>query len=58
MNKHLAKAFALLEERQADCLIVTNLRNVRYLSGFSGSAGILLLLRGKAALYTDFRYAE
>ncbi|MDR3349246.1 MAG: aminopeptidase P family protein [Acidaminococcales bacterium] len=58
MNKHLAKAVNLLDERQLDCLVVTNLRNVRYLSGFSGSAGILLISRGKNLLYTDFRYKE
>ncbi|MDR2006876.1 MAG: aminopeptidase P family protein [Acidaminococcales bacterium] len=58
MNKHLEKAFNLLDESQLDCMIVTDLRNVRYLSGFSGSAGLLLLSRGKTLLYTDFRYAE
>jgi len=38
-------------------LIVTHPPDVRYLSGFTGSAGVLVLSRGKrATLYTDGRY--
>ena len=41
----------------ADALIVTHLPNVRYLTGFSGTAGILVLeSNGEAALITDSRY--
>jgi Xaa-Pro aminopeptidase len=51
---------AALRERLAadelDGLIVTHLPNVRYLTGFTGSAGILLVLRGATILLTDFRY--
>jgi Xaa-Pro aminopeptidase len=38
-------------------LVVTHLANVRYLTGFSGSAGVVLLLPDEATLVTDFRYA-
>ncbi len=31
---------------------------MRYLSGFTGSEGMLLVLRDKAYLCTDFRYVE
>ncbi len=37
-------------------LLVTHLPNIRYLTGFSGSSGILLVLEHDAILYTDFRY--
>ena len=37
-------------------LLVTHPPNVRYLSGFSGSAGFLLVEPNRATLFTDFRY--
>ncbi|MBL7127583.1 MAG: aminopeptidase P family protein [Ignavibacteria bacterium] len=39
-----------------DSFLVTNLSNIRYLSGFSGSAGTLLLTKGMNYFVTDFRY--
>ncbi len=44
--------------KKVDALLVTALSNVRYLAGFSGSAGALLLERGHATFFTDFRYQE
>ncbi|MFZ2959272.1 MAG: aminopeptidase P family protein [Candidatus Ozemobacteraceae bacterium] len=41
-----------------EALWVTHLANVRYLSGFSGSSGGLLLTPQKAVFFTDFRYQE
>ena len=41
-----------------DGLLVTDPHNRRYLSGFSGSAGMLLVTSDRAALATDFRYWE
>jgi Xaa-Pro aminopeptidase len=40
-----------------DALLVTHLPNIRYLTGFTGSAGLLLLLPARAVLITDFRYS-
>ena len=40
-----------------DALLVTNLVNVRYLTGFTGSAGALLVRGDDAILVTDGRYA-
>ena len=45
-------------ELGVDGLLVTNPTNIRYLSGFSGSAGRLWLDHGRAVLFTDLRYAE
>ena len=39
-----------------DALLVSRLVNVRYLTGFSGSAGLLLVRAGDAVLITDGRY--
>jgi Xaa-Pro aminopeptidase len=46
----------LVEETGAEALLVTNLVNVRYLTGFSGSAAQLLVGADEALLVTDGRY--
>ncbi len=57
MNR-LIKAQNLLKEKNLDALAITNMRNIRYFSGFTGSAGVLLVFFDKALLFTDFRYIE
>lgn len=42
----------------ADALLVTNLNNVRYLTGFAGSAGVLVVSGADTALLVDGRYEE
>ena len=49
---------ALLGREGLDALLVTGAVNRRWLSGFSGSAGTLLVAAGSARLATDFRYWE
>jgi Xaa-Pro aminopeptidase len=46
-----------LEDEGLDGLLVTHLPNIRYLTGFSGSAALLLIRPDVATLITDFRYA-
>jgi Xaa-Pro aminopeptidase len=47
-----------LEERGLDGLLVSHLPNVRYLSGFTGTAALLAVLRsGELVFVSDFRYA-
>jgi len=48
---------ARLPEIGADAMLVTKLVNVRYLTGFSGSAGIVLV-GGEDVFFTDSRYEE
>ena len=47
-----------LEPGGLDGLLVTNLTNLRYLTGFSGSAGMLVVTRSEALFVTDGRYRE
>ena len=42
---------------KVDALVVTYLPNIRYLCGFAGTAGVLVLDRRGATLLVDFRYA-
>lgn len=48
----------LLDTSEIDALLVTRLVNVRFLTGFTGSAGALLVSRDAAWFVTDGRYAE
>ncbi len=45
-----------LPQRKLDCLLVAFSPNLRYLSGFTGSNGALLILAGWSILFTDPRY--
>lgn len=54
----IEKVRRLLKERQADALLVTRAVNRRYLTGFTGTAGMALISADRAALITDFRYRE
>ena len=46
-----------LEADGLDALLVTHLPNIRYLTGFTGSAALLLVRPDATTLITDFRYA-
>lgn len=47
-----------LRERELDGILIFNRENRRYLSGFTGSAGVLAIDGRQAFLVTDFRYWE
>lgn len=47
---------AWLVEHRLDALVVSHLPNVRYLTGFSGSNALVVVLEGEVLLLTDFRY--
>jgi Xaa-Pro aminopeptidase len=47
-----------LAERQLDLLLVTDLTNVRYLTGFTGSNAMAVVGRDVRRFITDFRYIE
>jgi Xaa-Pro aminopeptidase len=47
-----------LDARGIDGFLVTDLTNIRYLSGFSGSSACLLITKRENFFFTDFRYEE
>ncbi len=52
------KLEAALAERELDSILVTDLLNVRYLTGFTGTNGACVCAPGVRAFLTDFRYTE
>jgi Xaa-Pro aminopeptidase len=50
------KLRALLAKAEADTLLVTNFKNVTYLTGFTGDDSYLLVTPGNETLVTDMRY--
>jgi Xaa-Pro aminopeptidase len=48
----------LLGERELDALVVTNLVNVRYLTGFTGSNAACVVAPEQRVFLTDFRYVS
>ena len=58
MTDRASRLRAALEEAGLDALLVSNPHSRRYLSGFTGSAGWLLVAAERALLSTDFRYWE
>lgn len=48
----------LLAERELDRLLITDLTNVRYLTGFTGTNGACVCGPGTRLFLTDFRYTE
>ena len=55
-RERIDRAIAALDG--VDALLVTNLVNVRYLTGYTGSNGIVVLSADRAVFVTDFRYAD
>jgi Xaa-Pro aminopeptidase len=56
--KRLRKLRTPIAEKELNALLISQPENIRYLSGFTGSSGWLLISGQKAILATDFRYVE
>ena len=55
-RRRLAKLRAAMEREKIGSLLVSCLPNVQYLTGFSGSAGALLITPTRSTFFTDSRY--
>ena len=58
MSLKLQKLREQIQEEELDAILISTPENRRYMSGFTGSAGWLLVSSDKATLATDFRYVE
>ena len=56
MKERLKKLRRIINKKKLEALLVTGPENRRYLSGFSGSNGWLLITKKNAFLLTDGRY--
>jgi Xaa-Pro aminopeptidase len=58
MIERLRTIRGLLEEDDADAVLITHMPDVRWACGFTGSSGLLIVSRTSAHFVTDGRYAE
>lgn len=58
INKRLKQLRRKLAKEKIEAILISRPENRRYLSGFDGSAGLLLITQQDAILATDFRYLE
>ena len=56
MKNRIKVVQGLVKEDRLDAFLVSSTTNIRYLTGFEGTAGLLLVLRDKAILFVDSRY--
>lgn len=54
----IAKLRELLEEKKLDAILITNPINRKYISGFTGTAGVAIVSQSATRFITDFRYIE
>jgi Xaa-Pro aminopeptidase len=54
----LARLRELMVENNVQGMLITQPENRRYLSGFTGSAGVLIVTAERQAIATDFRYYQ
>lgn len=58
MDTRLERLRKKLREKELDAIFVSTPENRRYLSGFAGSSGYLMIDQKEALIATDFRYFE
>ncbi len=54
----LQKLRKILQEQNIDGILITNEYNRRYMTGFTGTAGVAIVSQNDAVFITDFRYTE
>lgn len=58
MNKRVEKLKKYIKEKNLDSAIVFKPENRRYLSGFTGTSGYVVVTEGRELFITDFRYVQ
>ncbi len=54
----IRRVLELMKQADVDCLIIKNRSNIRYITGFTGDAGILYIDDVRGVLVTDGRFTE
>lgn len=52
----LQKAIEVMEQKACDAIMISNRHNMRYISGYCGDTGIVVITKEDKLLFTDFRY--
>lgn len=58
VTKRIARIREIIKSVDADGIIAYSPENLRYLSGFTGSTGYVIISEKEAGFVTDFRYTE
>jgi Xaa-Pro aminopeptidase len=58
MMKHLTSLREQFKDHDIDGILITSNHNRRYLTGFTGTAGVAIVSGNDAKFITDFRYVE
>lgn len=48
----------VMREKNVDAVLISNMLNVRYFTGFTGTTGMALVIGEKKFFITDFRYVS
>ncbi len=56
--ERIKKLRELFNQNGIDAILVTSSYNRRYITGFTGTAGVVLITKKEARLITDFRYVD
>ncbi|SHK12378.1 M24 family metallopeptidase [Tepidibacter formicigenes] len=58
MNNRIKKLKEEMKNRDLDAVLIYKPENRRYISGFTGTAGYVLITEDKSIFFTDFRYIQ
>ncbi|EPZ60074.1 creatinase/Prolidase N-terminal domain protein [[Clostridium] sordellii ATCC 9714] len=58
MENRVFKLREKMKELNLDAVLIEDSNNKRYISGFTGTAGSILITKNKCILFTDFRYTQ
>jgi Xaa-Pro aminopeptidase len=58
MEHRIQRLRTELEQRNLDAILIMEPLNRKYITGFTGSAGVAVVTKDQAVLITDFRYTE
>lgn len=58
MQTRIEKLREVMETLELDGMLIESASNRRYITGFTGTAGTVLISKNQAKLITDFRYVE